>query len=469
MRQPLDIAVIGGGAAGMAAAMEAARLGARVALIEQRQLLGGAAWHRGRLPGQLLQAAVQKHLSVEQPTGEHGPIELAKLLPNLDATRNARAATCAAALHEHGVLRIHARARLLNRTTIELTTVGGNQHRVEAHAIILATGDRPRSPRGARIDHEAILDMGSMLSSVYLPRSVVVAGAGSSACEMAGLLAHMGCEVTLAVPGDRLLPQRDRILGDTFLATFRAAGGTLRWQHILTHAQRDGRGGARCLLTPTDGSPAIELNPDRVVVATQRKASLRSLGLDTLGIALNGRGYLPVGPKFHTVVPNIQAIGAAIGSGNSPQRARHQAKQAVRFALSPHAVDTTPDRSFVDVVLSVPELATVGMPEDKSTGSIARLVRDADSGLKLVMSAEEQIIGLHAWGAQAASQLEKQAHVVQDGWSLTQLVSSTDPSLARARQAAELLQTDRRSRRPIELDPSDLLAGVIRLPSTGAA
>jgi len=212
MTSTFDIAVIGGGAAGCTAAVEAARLGARVVLIEQERRLGGVSWHRRRLPARLLQAAVRTHRSTDADTIDPSVVELSKLLPDLDARRREQAEALSKTLQKSGVMRLHARARLISPHSVALTTVHGATHQITAERIIIATGDRPRSPRGARIDHEAVLDMGSVLSAVYLPRSVVVAGEGPSACEMATLLGHLGCEVTLAVPGGRVLEGLDPVL-----------------------------------------------------------------------------------------------------------------------------------------------------------------------------------------------------------------------------------------------------------------
>lgn len=468
MSHAFDIAVIGGGAAGCAAAREAARLGARVALIERERLLGGASWHRGRLPARLLQAAVEQRRAMGGSTDDPSAIELAKLLPELDAKRRARSAELSDGLKESGAIRLHARAHIISPTEIDLTSVRGVKHRIHVGTTIVATGDRPRSIRGARIDHETVLDVGSVLSSVYLPRSVVVAGASPSACEVAGLLAHLGCEVTLAVPGDRVLPDWDPVLGETFVTEFKAAGGTVLWRHTLIHAQRDREGNAHCRLTPAVGGAPVELTPDRVVVATKRKASVRGLGLEALGVSLDSCGNLPVDRQFRTAQPAIRAVGTAIGSGTSPARVVHQAVQAVRFALAPHSARSGPNTPFVDAVLSMPELASVGTAEGVLAGSTISTVIDEVAGLKLVADSEHHVVGLHGWGPGAEARLQAQAAAVQQRWTLDRLANAQDAPFERARQAARTLLSHGRGALQVELDPDDLLAGIVNL-STDAA
>ena len=471
MKTAFDIAVIGGGAAGCTAAVEAARLGARVALIEQDRLLGGATWHRGRLPARMLQAAVRARTSGgTTATTDPATIELSKLLPDLDAHRRKHAASYANALQKHGVLRVHARAALLSPHVVEVTTVQGTRHRIESDQIIIATGDRPRSPRGARIDYEAVLDMGSVLSAVYLPRSVVVAGDGPSACEMATLLGHLGSQVTLAVPGSGVLPGLDPVLAEVVLASLRAAGGTFLPHHTLTGAQKDGSGGALCTLTPTDGSPARHLNPDRVVVATHRTATVRSLDLGAVGLSLSAGGHLPVDRQFQTEQASIRAIGGVIGAGASPTRIRHQARQVAHWALYGRGHANEPPRPFLDTIHAAPELATIGQAERARGGLVATTVRQGDSGLKVVADEHRRLAGLHAWGTGAEKRLQALEEAVQEQWHIRRLSRASSPSMAAASEAARQLEAALSAADPDALHPDDLLAGIVHLPgSTSAA
>jgi len=459
MSREFDIAVVGGGAAGVAAAMEARRLGARAVLIERERLLGGASWHRGRLPARLLQAAVEDRKGRPAPGSDGAQVELARLLPNLDAIRESRSAELAQQLQAAGVVWKHARARLTGPQELELITVEGARETLRARWILLATGDRPGSLRGARIDHEAVLDLGSLLSAVFLPRSVVVAGATATACEMAGLLAHLGSEVTLAVPGDRVLPEHEAFLGAAFTEAFVAAGGRLLWNHRVTHAQKDGTGGARCHLSSTLKHSGEDLHPDRVVLATHRKATLRGLGLDTLGIQRSATGYLTVDPHFRTERKSVLAVGAVIGSGSSPRRAMHQARSAVQLALGASSGAPLSLPHFVETVRTVPELASIGTNSGDHT--IALGTPQGDGGFKVVASPDQRVIGLHCWGTGAEATLQPLLPVVREGWSLQRLASSPLSVHRVAAQVARTLQEGSHAMGPAELDPDDLLAGKV--------
>ena len=135
MTTSFDIAVIGGGAAGCTAAVEAARQGARVALVEQERRLGGVSWHRRRLPARLLQATVRTHRTTDTDTIDPSVVELSKLLPDLDARRREQAEALSKTLQKSGVMRLHARAKLTSPHTIALTTVHGATHEITAERL----------------------------------------------------------------------------------------------------------------------------------------------------------------------------------------------------------------------------------------------------------------------------------------------------------------------------------------------
>ena len=477
MNQPFDIAVIGGGAAGCAAAEEAARLGSRVVLIERNRLLGGASWLRGRLPARLLQE-VAARVARQTPAARNTDaalVELSKLLLDLDARRRAHSQQLSESLAQHRVMRLHARAQLLSDGHINLTTVRGEQHRIVARTTILATGDRAVSIPGARIDHELILDSGSALSAVYLPRTLAVVGQGPAAVEMAGLFAALGTATTLIVSEDTLLAGSDASLRDAFVSSFKAMGGEVLWHHTVVSTGKDGKGGARCTVRRRTSGEERTFDVDRLIVATHREATGRSLSLERVGIQRTSTGMLKVDDRFETTARGIFAVGAAVGAGTSPARVAHQAQQAVRNAVGLNdnqSPETTSEDDFVDAILTVPELAQLGKAEREVPHALVATVFDGGVGLKLVATADRRMVGLHAWGTAAEARLDALTEVVASGWSLRQLASdrADDPAFEHVRQAAATLLTKRRPIEDLVLDPDDLLAGIIPMPpGTSAA
>lgn len=474
MRSPFDIAVIGGGAAGCAAALEAARLGARVVIIERNRLLGGASWLRGRMPARMLQqvAAQVAHSTPATRTTDQASLEIAKLLPDLDARRLAHSDQLTQELAEHQVLRLHARARLAGDGFIDLTSVRGEQHRIQARHIILATGDRTVSVPGARIDHELVLDPGSALSAVYLPRTLAVVGSSPAAIEMAGLFSALGTHTRLIVANTTVLPTVDPRLRESFLTSFRAAGGEVLWRHAVIKTGKDDKGGARCTVRSLQSGEESTFDVDRIIVAARREATGRSLALEGVGLSRNEAGLIDVDSLFRTVNPRISAVGAAIGAGTSPTRVVDQARRAVHAALGSTQTRTdgqVKDPLFVDSILSMPELAHVGAPEPTVDSAMVATVFESGCGLKLVADADQRVVGLHAWGTAAESRMVALIELVQDRWSLDRVAGQRDPAFDRAQQAAMSLLGRCRDLQDIVIDPDDLLAGIVPIPTGSSA
>lgn len=476
MRDLFDIAVIGGGAAGCAAAEEAARLGAKVVLIERNRLLGGSAWLRERLPTRMLHEVVAQLSGQATPSpNEHiTSVELSKLLPGLDSQREAHSEQLSKSLDQHHVLRLHARAQLAPGGQVDLTSIRGEHHRITARHIILATGSRAVSAPGARIDHELILDLGSALSAVYLPRTLAVVGRGAAAVEVAGLFAALGTQTHLIVEGNTVLDDFDPCLQDAFVSSFKSIGGTMLWNHTVVQAGEDGDGGARCTVREQRTGASLTLDVDRVIMATHREATGNSLGLDHVNVQKTSMGLLKVSDRFETTAPGIYAVGAAIGGCTSPEQATAQACQAVRNAMN-HTdgsrTDTTPQASCSEVILTSPELARLGQAEQAVPGARVATVFDGPVGLKLVANADQRVVGLHSWGPGAKARLAALHGVVADRWTLQQLNSSPvdAPAFEHGRAAANTLLTRSLSVEDLMLDPDDLLAGVIPTPTGTSA
>ncbi len=438
MNLQCDIAIIGGGVAGCSAAVEAARAGRKVVLIERNRLIGGAAWHRGRLPAKLLQeATVQRNTPGDQ---DNKSVEMTRLLPNLEEKRRERSAELAQYLDSLGVVRLHARAKIRSATEVEISTLRGEKRLVRAKNVLLAVGDKTPSMPHVRIDHEVILDIGSALSSVYVPQSAMVVGDGPPAVEIAGLFAHLGAKVSLVVGSDGVLPQSDPAIRRAFVVAFVAAGGQIvRGQSVVSAEKVDGAS-VRVHLADIATKLETERVVDRVILAHQREPNVRGLGVDTLGLAFTESGWISVDDQFRTSVRGVFAVGAAIGAGSCAPRMSAQARSAVRVAFGlPELSAAGP---FVEGILSVPELAQLG--ESSDAHPLAEVAHDGDDqlGFKLVVR-RGLVVGAHTWGDGAEGRLKAVADMVAQRWSVARLLDTTTAVWSEARRAATNLESPR--------------------------
>jgi len=225
-----DIVVIGSGPAGQKAAIQGAKAGKHVAMIEREPGVGGGCVYRRTKPSKpLRESALQADRMKRSATTLDMPIPsnimVSTLMRHLDEVVTSHGDYMMNQLTRNGVILFHGRAHFLSDRLIELLTVDGMKQTLTADTIVIATGSRPRAPVEIPIDHEHILDSDSILSMIYLPRSLTVLGGGIIALEYASIFAALGVQVTIIDRADRPLQFFDGELVRMFVQSFEQASG----------------------------------------------------------------------------------------------------------------------------------------------------------------------------------------------------------------------------------------------------
>jgi NAD(P) transhydrogenase len=310
-------------------------------------------------------------------------------------------------LERNGVALWRGRARFLSPGELEVVCPEGGRRTVSAAIVVLATGSRPRKPADIAVDHESILDSDSILSLIYLPRSLAVLGAGVIACEFASIFQSLGVAVTVIDKGERPLAFLDPDLADGFRRRFEAQGGRFLARSRHERVEADGLGGVD--LTLAGGE---RLHVDKCLVALGRVANLAGLGLERAGLSVGEKGTLVVDEHCRTEVPHIYAAGDVIGPPALAAAAMEQGRRAVCHALGlplGRARETLPTGIY-----TIPELASVGLTEEQARerhgdvlvgrARFAELMRGRINGeleglLKLVADPDgTRLLGAHVVG-----------------------------------------------------------------------
>jgi len=357
-----DVLVLGSGPAGQKAAIQAAKAGARVAVVERERAVGGACVHRGTIPSKTLrETAVHLaafRLRVGQLQVEIPPdLQLASLMDRMECVVRANADFQNAQLARNDVEQIHGRARFKSPQVVEVETVLGERHELGADTIVIATGSRPRTPTGIEVDHENVFDSDSILSMTYLPKTLTVLGGGVIASEYATIFAALGVHVTMIDKASRPLAFLDREILDRFVEAFEcnhacvyvggAAVRSVAWDGV-----------AQCVTTLDNGWQA---KSDKVLCAQGRVANVEGLDIAAAGLQTNERGHIPVDHDCRTAVPHIFAAGDVIGPPALASTSMEQGRRAVRKALGlplGAGAETIPSGIY-----TIPEIATVGLSE----------------------------------------------------------------------------------------------------------
>lgn len=451
----VDMLVIGSGPAGRRAAVQSAKLGKSVLVVDRGRRLGGVSVHTGTIPSKTLRETVL-NLSGWRERGFYGrgyrvkqDISAGDLVQRLTKTLDHEVEVLQHQFMRNMVKSVFAEARFVGPNEVELTTDAGEvSHAGFANALI-AVGTVPYRPANVPFDQRRVFDSDEILGLGHLPRTLTVVGAGVIGVEYATIFSALDVPVTLVEPRETILDFVDREIVDDFVHQMRDRGMTVRLGCGVGEIASGERG---VEVTLKDGR---RLRSDILLYAAGRTGNVGSLNLAAVGIEVDGRGRLKVDPRtFQTSVPNIYAAGDIIGfpslASTSMEQGRVAACHAFGMPLPP-----APE-SFPYGIYAVPEISTVGQSEEEVRKSgiayecgIARFretsrghIMGVNSGfLKLIFALESRrLLGAHIVGEGATELIHIGQAVINLKGTVDFFVENTFnyPTLAEAYKVAGL-------------------------------
>lgn len=359
-----DTLVIGSGPAGQKAAIQAAKLGKRVALIEMDRNVGGSCVYRGTIPSKTLRenALRVKSLRLNAAIANFElaeDLELVTLINRLEDVLSAHDRFMRNQIERDNVQLIHGRASFVSDSALEIINVRGERTQLTADNFVIATGSYPRHLDNVPIDHENLFDSDSILSMMYLPKSLMVLGGGVIASEYASIFQALGVHVTMIDRYPTPLGFLDRDLCTTFLQAFEKMGG--RWVGDTVVKKSYWNGVDAVVTECEDGS---QYTADKLLCAAGRLANVAHLNIENAGLSLNERGLLSVNEYLQTSVPHIYAAGDVIGP---PSLASASMEQGRRASLNMAQIESgTTSQTIPAGIYSIPELSSVGLSEHQA-------------------------------------------------------------------------------------------------------
>jgi NAD(P) transhydrogenase len=410
----LDLLVIGSGPGGQKAAIQAAKLGKRVAVAERRNRLGGVSIHTGTIPSKTLRQATLEQLAtrpldVLDPTrvAESEREAIQQLLDRAAAVVAAETAITREQFRRNHVGLLPGDAIFEDDHTVR---IDGSEDVIHANRIVIAAGTRPARPSSVEFDDRTIIDSDGLLKlESRVPRTMTVVGAGVIGVEYASMFGALGTKVTVVDQRDRVLSFLDSEIGEAFQYLLRRRNVTFRLREKVDAVEALKGRGARLKL-----ASGKEIVSETVLYATGRQGDTDRLGLAKTGLETDKRGRIKVDDAYRTAVPHIFAVGDCAGGGLAAT-AMEQGRIAALHAFD-QPVAELPEL-IPTGVYAIPELAMVGRTEEELTDAaipyvpgIARwseLARGVMSGdregvLKLLVSPEDRsILGVHVLGTGA--------------------------------------------------------------------
>jgi len=455
-----DMLVIGSGPAGQRAAIQAAKLNKRTALVERKAVIGGVCINSGTIPSKTLREAalyltgyrlrglygasysVKEHITMEdlQFRTEH------VVRHEIDVTRHQ--------LMRNQVDVFTADAAFVDPHTLRLSDVSGDglhsTREVSAESVVIATGTEATRDPGIPFDGERVCCSDDVLDLKHLPRSLTVVGAGVIGLEYASIFAALGVRVTVIDKRQRLLPFVDNEIIDMLVYHLRENRVTLRMGEEVSSME---------LITDTYGdrvrihlASGKQVVTDAALYSVGRTGATSSLNLEAAGLSVDNRGRLPVNEHYQTAVPHVYAVGDVVGFPSLASTSMEQGRVAACHAFRVPA--SSVPQLFPYGIYAIPEISMVGQTEEELTEAgvpyevgkahyreIARgqIIGDTTGLLKLIFHLDTHaLLGVHIIGEGASELIHIGQAVLTFGGAIEYFVNTVFnyPTLAECYKTA---------------------------------
>jgi len=414
-----DFVVIGSGPAGQKGAVQAAKLGKSVIIIEKDPHLGGASLNSGTIPSKSLREAILDLTDFYQKSFYGKSTEVKEVSINalnfrlhqvLETQRDHLRRQC----EKNKIRIVSGTAQFEEKNRLLVVDEEMKVHyRIRFDFALIATGSKPRNPTHVPFDENRVLDSTRLLAIDHVPKDLIVLGGGIVGSEYASFFAALGTEVTVVDKREHLLPLLDNEIGLNLQKALGEIGLKVKGNAPFEKIEKNEQG---VKLHLEDGST---LEAEMLLYALGRVANVDGLGMEKVGVAVDSQGFIPVNPLFQTIVPHIYAAGDVIGAPALAATSFEQGRLAARHAFG---AQTHYFSNFYPIgIYTIPEISCCGYTEEqlKELGfhyevgrayyyEIARnQIAGMDSGLfKILFHAETlEILGIHIIGRGATENI----------------------------------------------------------------
>jgi NAD(P) transhydrogenase len=417
--QPYDLIVIGSGPGGQRAAIQGAKAGKRVAVIEKQSAVGGVCINTGTIPSKTMREAVL-HLSGFYSKNFYGAnrgaaatITMADVIFRIQRVVENEVGVTQDQLKRNGVDVLHGTGKFIDPHRLRVEN-GNGFAEIEGEFIVIATGTKPAANPKVPVNGRNIIDSDQILSMPQIPRTLIVVGGGVIGVEYACMFATLGVRVIIVEKRPRLLEFADTEMVEALSYQMRDHRATMRLNEEVESVEGlpDGKVAANLVSKK-------RINADALLYAVGRQGNVERLDLAAAGIEADNRGRIKVDQEFRTTQPHVFAVGDVIGFPSLASVSMEQGRIAAARAFG-LPVQTDPE-SYPYGIYTIPQISFIGKTEEQLTDSdvpyevgvayyreIARgqISGHTDGRLKLLFHRETlELLGVHIFGENAAELL----------------------------------------------------------------
>lgn len=451
--------VIGSGPGGQKAAIAAAKLGRRVAVVDRPNMVGGVSIHTGTVPSKTLREAVLYLTGLTQRDLYGQSYRLKEEITVADLTARTQHVVGLEVdvvrnqLARNQVTLLSGTGRFMDGHTVAVRDASGQERVLTAGHIVIATGTRPARPASVEFDDRTVLDSDSVLSMERVPRSMVIVGAGVIGMEYASMFAALGSKITVVEQREGMLDFCDVEVVEALKYRLRDLAVTFRFGETVAAVERHEQGALTIL------ESGKKIAADAVMYSAGRQGMTEELDLDKAGLSADRRGRITVDEHYRTEVPHIYAVGDVIGFPALAATSMEQGRVAAYHACG-EPVNAMHHLQPIGIY-TIPEISFIGRTEDQLTEErvpfevgVARyrelargqIIGDAHGMLKLLVSPEDRkLLGVHCFGSGATELIHIGQAVMGCGGTVDYLVDAVFnyPTLAESYKVAALDVTNK--------------------------
>ncbi len=456
-----DVAVIGSGPGGYVAAIRCAQLGMKTAIIEKYSTLGGTCLNVGCIPSKALLDSSEHFHNAETSFKEHGivmenpKVDFEQMIKRKQKVVDQTCDGVEYLMKKNEIEVFHGWGSFEDEHTLLIKKDEGDDEKIEAKNIIIATGSKPTELPFAKFDKERIISSTEALSLQEIPKHLVVIGGGIIGLELGSVYKRISADVTVIEYMDSILPTFDSAMSKEMTRSLKKLGIKF---HLSTKVEKVERNGDQVKITAKDKKDKeVSFEGDYCLVSVGRSAYTENLGLDKVGIETDKRGRIETNEKLQTKKPHIYAIGDAVKGVMLAHKASEEGTMVAEIIAGqkPHINYNL----IPGVVYTWPEVAAVGKTEEQlkeekieyKSGSFpfkalgrARASMDLEGLVKILADKKtDEILGIHIIGPRAADLIAEAVIAMEYRASAEDIsrMSHAHPTFAEAMKEAALAAT----------------------------
>jgi dihydrolipoamide dehydrogenase len=460
-----DLTVIGSGPGGYVAAIRAAQLGLKTAIIERYDVLGGTCLNVGCIPSKALLDSSEHYHNAKEKFELHGiglsnlKVNMPQMIKRKDEVVEQTVAGLNFLMKKNKIDVFHGHGSFLDAHKISIAKDDGSTQEIETDKVIIATGSKPIMPGNFNYDKKRVITSTEALNINAVPKRMIIVGGGVIGLELGSVYARLGTEIEVVEYLDRIIPGMDGDCSKELMRALKKLGMKFHLRHAVTEVKVNKKG-VTVSVQKRDSEDSFTIDADYCLVSIGRRPYTDKLGLDKAGVETDDKGRVLVNDHLQTNVPNIYAIGDVVRGAMLAHKAEEEGVLAaetiagqqphIDYNLIPNVVYTWPE--VAGVGKTEEELKEAGIPYKngkfpfKALGR-ARASTDIDGMVKVLAHQEtDEILGVHIVGPRAADMIAEAVALMEFRASAEDAarMSHAHPTYTEAFKEAALAATENR-------------------------